>query len=122
MPYIKPKRMVVIAVSTDFQQRCYALLQQVPMGRVTTYAELAHALGTKAYRAVGTAMAKNPNPVMVPCHRVVKCDGRLGGYVFGCARKQQLLASEGVSVVEGRVVDFEQRMFYFESPAKSRIV
>jgi len=100
-------------VVTHFQQACYDLLKQIPAGKVTTYAEIAHALGGKAYRAVGTAMNKNPNPVIVPCHRVVNSDGRLGQYAFGCERKQHLLESEGVRVVDGKVQDFEQLRFRF---------
>jgi methylated-DNA-[protein]-cysteine S-methyltransferase len=106
-------------VATDFQQACYDLLKQVPAGKVTTYADIAHALGTKAYQAVGTAMSKNPNPVIVPCHRVVNSDGRLGQYAFGCERKQQLLESEGVRVVDGKVQDFEQLRFRFLTPVQS---
>lgn len=102
---------------TSFQQACYDLLLQVPAGRVTTYAELARALGSKAYRAVGTAMNKNPNPVIVPCHRVVNTDGRLGQYAFGCERKQQLLESEGIKVIDGRIIDFAQVLFRFEQKA-----
>lgn len=98
---------------TDFQQACYDQLMNVPAGKVTTYAEIAHALGSKAYRAVGSAMNKNSNPVIVPCHRVVNSDGRLGNYAFGCERKQQLLESEGVRVVDGKVQDFEQVRFRF---------
>ncbi len=99
---------------TPFQQACYDLLKQIPTGKVTTYTDIAHALGGKAYRAVGTAMNKNPNPIIVPCHRVVNSDGRLGNYAFGCERKQQLLESEGVCVVGGRVEDFEQVRFRFK--------
>lgn len=106
-----------MSTPTPFQQACYDLLMQIPVGRVTTYAELAHALGSKAYRAVGTAMNKNPNPVVVPCHRVVNADGKLGQYAFGCERKQQLLESEGICIVEGRVACFEQVLFCFEQKA-----
>ena len=98
---------------TPFQQACYDLLKQIPSGKVTTYADIAHALGTKAYRAVGSAMNKNPHPIIVPCHRVVNTNGRLGNYAHGCQRKQQLLESEGVSIVDGRVQDFEQVRFRF---------
>jgi len=105
-------------MTTPFQQACYDLLNQIPVGKVATYAEIAHALGTKAYRAVGTAMNKNPNPIIVPCHRVVNSDGRLGNYAFGCERKQQLLESEGVVIVDGKVQDFEQVRFRFASTAR----
>lgn len=106
---------------TPFQQACYDLLMQVPAGRVTTYAELARALGSKAYRAVGTAMNKNPNPVIVPCHRVVNTDGRLGQYAFGCERKQQLLESEGIKVIDGRIMDFAQALFRFAHNQKRSV-
>jgi methylated-DNA-[protein]-cysteine S-methyltransferase len=102
-------------VATIFQQACYDLLKQIPSGKVTTYAEIAHALGTKAYRAVGTAMKQNPNPIVVPCHRVVNSNGRLGNYAFGCVQKQQLLESEGIRIVDGQVQDFEQVMFCFKN-------
>jgi methylated-DNA-[protein]-cysteine S-methyltransferase len=98
---------------SSFQQACYDLLMQVPAGQVTTYADIAHALGSKAYRAVGTAMNKNPNPVVVPCHRVVNTDGRIGNYAFGGERKQRLLEQEGILFHEGRVLNFEQLRFQF---------
>lgn len=67
---------------SSFTQRCYELLNKVPAGKITTYKALGDALGTKAYRAVGTAMAKNPDAPLVPCHRVINTDGKLGGYIF----------------------------------------
>ncbi len=103
---------------TPFQQACYELLMQVPAGQVTTYADIAHALGSKACRAVGSAMNKNPDPIIVPCHRVVNADGRLGDYAFGGERKASLLESEGVHIVDGKVQDFEQVRFLFESTAR----
>lgn len=98
---------------TPFQQACYDLLMQVPAGQVTTYADIAHALGGKAYRAVGTAMNKNPNPVVVPCHRVVNSGGRIGNYAFGGERKQRLLEQEGILFHEGRVLNFDQVRYRF---------
>ena len=86
-----------------FDQRCYDLLLQIPKGKVTTYREIAHALGTKAYRAVGQAMNRNPNLVEVPCHRVVKSNGELGGYATGSAKKLEFLIQEGVDVSESGV-------------------
>jgi methylated-DNA-[protein]-cysteine S-methyltransferase len=98
---------------TPFKQACYDLLIQVPSGQVTTYADIAHALGSKAYRAVGSAMNKNPNPVVVPCHRVVNSGGLIGNYAFGGERKQRLLEQEGILFHEGRVLNFEQLRFQF---------
>lgn len=94
-----------------FNQRCYALLKQIPKGKVTTYKAIANALGTKAYQAVGNAMNHNPDPIIVPCHRVVNADGKLGGYAFGGEKKRLLLAAEGVLIMNHRVVDFESVYF-----------
>jgi len=92
----------------SFDERCYDLLLQIPKGKVTTYREIAHALGTKAYRAVGQAMNRNPNLVTVPCHRVVNSNGEVGGYAEGSARKIELLREEGVEVSEnGQINLFE---------------
>ncbi len=94
--------------SVTFDERCYALLKQVPKGSVTTYKEIAQALGTKAYRAVGNAMNKNPHPKdTYPCHRVVKTDGSVGGYAFGSEAKIKRLLLEGIAVKDGKVVNFQ---------------
>jgi len=87
----------------------------VPSGNVTTYQDLAKALGTNAVRAVGTAMRKNQNAPEVPCHRVVYSDGRIGNYsaLGGIPQKIQLLKQEGVEVKNGKIVDFEQKRFLF---------
>ena len=97
----------------SFDEKCYELLKKIPKGKVTTYKEIAKALGTKAYRAVGSAMNKNPNPIKVPCHRVVKSDGSLGGYAYGSENKIKLLKEEGVEVINGKVVDFETTLHHF---------
>ncbi len=98
---------------TSFAERCYRLLRKVPKGKVTTYQELAHGLGTKAYRAVGTAMNKNPYAPQVPCHRVVKSDGSIGGFAHGSQKKIAMLKAEGIEIKQGRIVDFEARLKSF---------
>lgn len=98
----------------NFSQKCCELLKQVPKGKVTTYKEIAKALNTKAYRAVGNAMNKNPNPVVVPCHRVVRADGNLGGYAYGAIKKVDLLKEEGIEVVDGKIVNFKTILHHFE--------
>ena len=77
---------------TSFNERCYALLKLIPEGKVTTYKEMADALGTKAWRAVGSAMAKNEHLLVIPCHRVVRSDGTIGEYALGADKKAELLA------------------------------
>jgi methylated-DNA-[protein]-cysteine S-methyltransferase len=95
----------------QFEEKCYMILKKVPKGKVTTYKEIANALGTKAYRAVGNAMNKNPYAPKVPCHRVVNSDGRIGGFAFGVKKKIKMLKAEGVKVSKRKVVDFEKKMF-----------
>lgn len=93
---------------TDFQNLCYQTLKaKVPAGKVITYGGLAKLINhPKACRAVGSAMNKNPSP-KVPCHRVVKAKGELGGFAISSSIKIQRLKAEGVFVENGRVVDFQ---------------
>ena len=82
-------------IGTAFQQRVWRMLQAIPEGETRTYGQLAAALGSPGgARAVGSACGKNPVAVIVPCHRVIRDDGSLGGYRWGLARKQELLARE----------------------------
>ena len=92
----------------------YKKLLQVPKGKVTTYGELAKAVGLKnGQRTIGTIMRNNPFPVIVPCHRVVKSDGRIGGYVYGERVKSRMLANEGINVKDGKIIDFDKEKFCF---------
>jgi len=86
----------------EFRDRCYKILKQVPRGRITTYKAIANRIGSKAYRAVGTAMSKNPFKD-VPCHRVVNSDGRVGGFARGRKEKIRLLRKEGVKIMNGKI-------------------
>ena len=95
---------------------------EVPKGKVTTYRELAHALGTKAYRAVGQAMNRNPELVSVPCHRVIKSNGEVGGYALGIDRKKELLKMEGVQVeANGRINLSKHLHIFFPSDFKCEL-
>lgn len=95
------------------QNKLYHLLTQIPRGRVTSYKELAKKLKTKGFRAVGQIIGANPNAPKVPCHRVVCSDGKLGGYAFGVKKKIEILESEGVKIANGKVKDFEKKIFKF---------
>lgn len=80
---------------TAFQERVWQLLRAIPRGQTRSYSEVASALGAPtACRAVAQACAANPVAVLVPCHRVVRADGSLGGYAWGAERKARLLAGE----------------------------
>ncbi|HHX58874.1 MAG TPA: MGMT family protein [Candidatus Moranbacteria bacterium] len=94
---------------TDFEKKVLKLLKKVPRGKVITYSKLAKMAGSpRAARAVGNALHKNPDAPVVPCHRVVKSDGALGGYAGGWRRKTKLLREEGVVVKNGKIVDFKK--------------
>lgn len=90
----------------DFQKKVLLLERQIPYGQVSTYGKLAHKLGHPgAARAVGTALARNPFPIIIPCHRTIRSDGSLGGFGGGLKLKRQLLELEGVRFdKKGRVV------------------
>lgn len=98
---------------SEFNRRCYEVLTQVPEGKVTTYRHLAQAMGARAWRAVGSAMARNEQLVAIPCHRVVRSDGTIGRYAQGAARKAQLLRDEGVEVVNGMVKPLDSYRYRF---------
>ena len=98
--------------SMGFVERVWAMTVRIPRGRVTTYAELARSLDSKAYRAVGLAMNRNPYAPRVPCHRVVGSDGRLVGYAGGLGKKHAMLQEEGVAF-RGDRVDLDKHLHRF---------
>lgn len=84
---------------TPFQLAVWRALLSIPLGQTTTYADLAKKTGTpRAHRAVGTAVGANPIAVLIPCHRVLRADGTVGGYRWGEKRKRALLEQEGVTL------------------------
>ena len=83
---------------TQFQLKVWSYLKKIPKGKLKTYAEVAKAIGKpKAVRAVANAIGKNPFPPKIPCHRVIRSDGKLGGYSSkgGIKTKKKLLKNEG---------------------------
>jgi len=82
-------------VATAFQRRVWEALRSIPPGATRTYSEVAQSIGQpSAVRAVARACATNPAAIVVPCHRVVRTDGTLGGYRWGLERKRSLLDQE----------------------------
>ncbi|MBT4377112.1 MGMT family protein [archaeon] len=96
----------------SFNEKCYELLRKVPKGKLTTYQELAKNLHSKAYRAVGNAMNKNPYAPEVPCHRVIKSTGEVGGFATGTKKKIKMLKEEGIEIKNNRI-DLEKYFFKF---------
>jgi methylated-DNA-[protein]-cysteine S-methyltransferase len=87
---------------TEFQKKVWGAISRIPRGKVITYKELAQKIGRpNSVRAVGNAVGANPMPIMIPCHRVVRSDGKLGGYSGkgGAKTKRALLIAEGIQYV-----------------------
>ncbi|MDO8554067.1 MAG: MGMT family protein [Candidatus Micrarchaeota archaeon] len=104
-------------MATKFQLAVWKACSRIPKGKVATYAEIAKAIGkSKAVRAVGNALNKNPyvsdfktrnsrhKTYSIPCHRVIKSNGSVGGYAHGTRKKIELLKNEGVEIKNGKVV------------------
>ncbi len=96
-----------------FNEKAWKIVARVPRGKVTTYKAVAEKLGTKAYRAVGNAMNKNPYAPNVPCHRVVKSNGEVGGFASGTRKKVQMLKKENIKVKNNKIKNFKKYLFRF---------
>ncbi len=106
----QPVRLVLIG--TDFEVRVWEALLKIPMGRAVSYTDIATHIGKPtASRAVGSAVGRNPISFVVPCHRVLRTDGSLGGYHWGLTRKRAMIGWEtgqvGASVLNGEKVSVE---------------
>jgi O-6-methylguanine DNA methyltransferase len=104
----------------DLLREVLSLVRQIPRGRVSSYRAIACMLGNPSLsRVVGRNLGENPFPVIIPCHRVVKTDGSIGGFKYGVFRKKALLKSEGVSVRKDKVVDFKN--IFFDDFTKTKL-
>lgn len=105
---MKKQRKILLTISknkdlSDFEKRVYRATIKIPAGQVRSYKWVAETMGKpNASRAVGNALNKNPYPVVVPCHRVIKSDGSIGGFAAGPKAKRRLLAKEGVDCFKAR--------------------
>lgn len=97
----------------NFQEKVLKLTKKIPKGKITTYKEIAKAMNTKAYRAVGTALHNNNQPVKIPCHRVVASNKSLGGYSKGIKKKITLLKKEGIKIRDNKILDFKSKLHTF---------
>jgi methylated-DNA-[protein]-cysteine S-methyltransferase len=93
-------------------------MERIPKGKVSTYGLIARKLNTRAYRAVGNACRRNPYAPRVPCHRVVRSNGTIGGFGGKTSGKTvqnkiQMLQKEGVEIRNGKIVDFDRVLFRF---------
>jgi methylated-DNA-[protein]-cysteine S-methyltransferase len=102
----------------SFYERVYEKMREIPKGRVSTYGEIARALGSHAYKVVGNACRNNPYAPEVPCHRVVNSNGFIGGFGgeqrgANILRKIELLRKEGVEMDGLMIADFKKILFKF---------
>ena len=98
----------------NLEQKIYKKLLDVAKGKITTYGDLAKAVGLKnGQRVVGKIMNKNPYPVIVPCHRVVMSTGKIGGYAYGEHIKTKMLNDEGIKIQNGKILDLKNKLFKF---------
>jgi len=98
----------------SLEQKIYKKLLQVPKGQVTTYGELAKAVGLEnGQRTIGKVMNKNPYPVIIPCHRVVMSTGKIGGYAYGEKIKSNMLTKEGIKIKNGKILDWKDKVYQF---------
>ena len=102
-----------VNMEKSFDERCYELIRNIPEGKVVTYKQIAHSLGSKGHRAVGNAMAKNKDIKRNPCYKVVKSDGGLGSYQLGVNKKKRLLERDGIEVSEDKKVDLKKYLHRF---------
>lgn len=94
-----------------FSDQVYKIVKIIPKGKVMTYKQIGEKINSKAYRAIGQVLKNNPDPKIIPCHRVIKSNGEIGGY-FGhidddlAKKKIKILESEGVKIKNGKIEDF----------------
>jgi len=99
---------------TKFQKLVYGATKKIPKGRISTYGEIARAIGRpRSARAVGNALNCNPFAPDIPCHRVVRSDGSVGGFAKGNKEKIRILEGEKIRIRKGKIVDFEKKLFAF---------
>ncbi|NHI92295.1 MAG: MGMT family protein [Candidatus Lokiarchaeota archaeon] len=84
---------------TNFQKQVLTITSKIPKGKVSTYGQIAEIIGNKYFsRAVGNALNKNPFAPLIPCHRVVKSNGDLGGFARGSSEKEKILIKENIII------------------------
>lgn len=90
---------------TIFQKKVFSLLMEIPFGTTVSYEEIKNRYEARyesrmSSQAIGQALKRNPFPILVPCHRIIKKNGQLGGYAFGKEKKKELLRFEGIKIDE----------------------
>lgn len=96
---------IALDICSNFQKRVLITEHKIPRGRISTYKRIAKKLNSpKGARAVGRALSTNPFPIIIPCHRAIRSDGKLGGYQGGLEMKRKLLEMEGIVINRNNIV------------------
>ena len=112
IPGVYPLEKIPLSKCLPFQRKVLETEHCIPPGSVGTYRDLASACASPAaVRAVGSALSRNPFPILIPCHRAIRSDGSLGGYQGGLEMKRFLLESEGVSFLLNGNVDLKKVLY-----------
>jgi methylated-DNA-[protein]-cysteine S-methyltransferase len=93
---------------TKFENSVYKTIKKIPLGRISTYKDIALHLKTKGYRAIGNALNKNPFAPIVPCHRIIRSNGEVGGFASGTNNKIKILKKEGIKIKNNKVLNLEK--------------
>lgn len=96
-----------------FSSKVYELCKKIPKGKISTYHDIAYTLNTKAYRAIGKILNKNPLPNKIPCFKIIKNNGEIGGYKLGIKEKIKRLKREGIKIKNNKVINFKKILFRF---------
>lgn len=87
----------------EFQRKVLFEVIKIPHGEIKTYKQISEAIDSKAYRVVGTAISKNPLPLIIPCHRVIRSNLNVGGFSGGPEMKKEILKNEGIQIVNDKI-------------------
>jgi methylated-DNA-[protein]-cysteine S-methyltransferase len=97
----------------DFKNKVFSVCKKIPKGKITTYKEIAIDIkNNNSSRAIGNALNKNTNLIKIPCHRVIRSNGEIGGYAKGQKEKIKLLKSEGIEIKNNKI-NLEKYLFKF---------
>ena len=101
-------------MTAEFSKKILELTKQIPKGKITTYKQLSTAAGNpKASRTVGNALNRNKHPIIIPCHRVIKSTGDIGGYSGGKEKKVALLKKEGIPIKDSKILNLKHYLYEF---------
>lgn len=100
----------------EFKIRVLKLVQEIPYGYITTYKIIANKLGTKAFRQVGFALSKNDNPNIIPCYKVIKSNGDIGGYSGNGGIKEKILRlkKDGIIIRKNKILNLDKHLYKFD--------